>query len=127
MNSPDTAVQEGVSTMTSPTTRSAVAKSATTPQPIKALHLGSGDPVLLLHGFMLSPHCWEQVAVRLSSNCEGFAPAFAGHWGGDVVHGGSSDVPPLADRTKDKLDELVWRPCHIAGNSLGAWVGFELA
>ncbi|NEW37080.1 alpha/beta hydrolase, partial [Nocardia cyriacigeorgica] len=34
--------------------------------PIKALHVGSGDPVLLLHGFMLSPHCWEQVATRLS-------------------------------------------------------------
>jgi len=113
--------------MTSPTTRSAVAKSATTPQPIKALHLGSGDPLLLLHGFMLSPHCWEQVAVRLSSNCEVFAPAFAGHWGGDGVDGWSIDVHALADRIEDQLDELGWRTCHIAGNSLGAWVGFELA
>ncbi|MFQ6331025.1 alpha/beta fold hydrolase [Nocardia sp. CWNU-33] len=113
--------------MTSHTTTSAVAKSATDPQPIKALHLGSGDPVLLLHGFLLSPHSWEQVAIRLSSNCEVFAPAFAGHWGGGGVEGWSVDVYTLADRIEDQLDELGWRTCHIAGNSLGAWVGFELA
>ncbi|MEV6428776.1 alpha/beta hydrolase [Nocardia sp. NPDC051463] len=113
--------------MTSHTTTSTVAKSATDPHPIKALHLGSGDPVLLLHGFLLSPHCWEQVAIRLSSNCEVFAPAFAGHWGGGDVDGWSVDVYTLADRIEDQLDELGWRTCHIAGNSLGAWVGFELA
>ncbi|WP_227998640.1 alpha/beta fold hydrolase [Nocardia australiensis] len=124
---PDTAVQEGVSTMTSNTAKSAVAKSATTPQPIKALHSGSGYPVLLLHGFMLSPHCWEQVAVRLSSHCEVFAPALAGHWGGEAIDGWSVDVHALADRIEDQLDELGWRTCHIAGNSLGGWVGFELA
>ncbi|WP_433713637.1 alpha/beta fold hydrolase [Nocardia sp. CA-084685] len=104
-------------------------KSGTTnsPAPIKALHIGSGDPVLLLHGFMLSPHCWEQVALRLSAHCEVFAPAFAGHWGGEPIDGWSTDVHTLADRIEDQLDELGWRTCHIAGNSLGAWVGFELA
>ncbi|MET8878014.1 alpha/beta hydrolase [Nocardia sp. NPDC004604] len=95
--------------------------------PIKALHVGSGDPVLLLHGFMLSPHCWEQVALRLSSHCEVFAPAFAGHWGGEPIDGWSIDFHFLADRIEDQLDELGWRTCHIAGNSLGGWVGFELA
>lgn len=104
-------------------------KSGTTnsPAPIKALHIGSGDPVLLLHGFMLSPHCWEQVALRLSAHCEVFAPAFAGHWGGEPIDGWSTDVHALTDRIEDQLDELGWRTCHIAGNSLGAWVGFELA
>ncbi len=104
-------------------------KSGTTnsPAPIKALHIGSGDPVLLLHGFMLSPHCWEQVALRLSAHCEVFAPAFAGHWGGQPIDGWSTDIHTLADRIEDQLDELGWRTCHIAGNSLGAWVSFELA
>lgn len=107
-------------TMTSGTTKSTL-------MPIKALHLGSGDPVLLLHGFLLAPHCWEQVALRLSSHCEVFAPAFAGHWGGPEVDHWAVDVHALADRIEDQLDELGWRTCHIAGNSLGAWVGFELA
>jgi len=108
-------------------TMSSATKPATRRAPMKALHVGSGDPVLLLHGFMLSPHCWEQVALRLSSHCEVYAPAFAGHWGADPADGWSTDVPALADRIEDQLDELGWRTCHIAGNSLGGWVGFELA
>jgi pimeloyl-ACP methyl ester carboxylesterase len=100
---------------------------ANKPQPIKALHLGSGDPLLLLHGFMLSPHCWEQTAARLSTQCEVFAPAFAGHWGGAPADDGSVDVHTLADRIEDQLDDLGWRTCHIAGNALGGWVGVELA
>lgn len=95
--------------------------------PVRALHTGSGDPLLLLHGFMLSPHCWDQVAVRLAGTCEVFAPAFAGHRGGPALSGWYLDVDTLADRVEDQLDELGWRTCHIAGNSLGAWVGFELA
>ncbi|MEV0293378.1 alpha/beta hydrolase [Nocardia sp. NPDC050710] len=102
-------------------------ESDSRPKPIKALHLGSGDPLLLLHGFMLSPHCWEQTATRLATQCEVFAPAFAGHWGGGPADGWSMDVYTLADRIEDQLDELGWRTCHIAGNSLGGWVGVELA
>ncbi|MGW0248818.1 alpha/beta fold hydrolase [Nocardia goodfellowii] len=97
------------------------------PVPIKALHMGSGDPLLLLHGFMLSPHCWEQTATRLATQCEVFAPAFAGHWGGAPGDGWSTDIYTLADRIEDQLDEMGWRTCHIAGNSLGGWVGIELA
>jgi pimeloyl-ACP methyl ester carboxylesterase len=96
-------------------------------EPIKALHTGSGDPLLLLHGFMLSPHCWEQVAQRLSGTCEVFAPAFRGHWGGPELDGWYLDVAALADQIEDQVDEMGWRTCHIAGNSLGGWVGFELA
>ncbi|AHH15903.1 alpha/beta hydrolase family protein [Nocardia nova SH22a] len=95
--------------------------------PMTALHTGSGDPVLLLHGFMMSPHCWEEVAMRLSATCEVYAPAFAGHWGGSELNGWSTSVTELADRVEQQLDDLGWRTCHIAGNSLGGWVGFELA
>ena len=115
-------VPEGVTTMTSGTTN-----PRPSPAPMSALHTGSGDPLLLLHGVMMSPHCWEDVALRLSSTCEVFAPAFAGHWGGSEVDGARVDVELLADRVEAQLDELGWRTCHIAGNSLGGWVGFELA
>ncbi|GAB4583363.1 alpha/beta fold hydrolase [Nocardia sp. IFM 10818] len=108
--------------MTSGTTKPTVGLA-----PISALHTGSGDPLLLLHGFMMSPHCWEQVAQRMAGHCEVFAPAFTGHWGGPDFEGWYLDVSLLADRIEDQLDEMGWRTCHIAGNSLGAWVGFELA
>ncbi len=62
----------------------------------------------------------------MSAHCEVYAPAFAGHWGGPKVEGWSLDVYALADQIEDQLDELGWQTCHIAGNSLGAWVGLEL-
>ncbi|MFC8530840.1 alpha/beta fold hydrolase [Nocardia sp. NPDC057227] len=96
------------------------------PQPIAAINLGSGDPLLLLHGFLLSPHCWEQVAARMAARCEVFAPALPGHWGGPPVDG-PLDVGKLADEIERMLDEKGWRTCHIAGNSLGGWIGAELA
>ncbi|MGV9415758.1 alpha/beta fold hydrolase [Nocardia sp. NPDC003693] len=109
------------------TMTSGTAKPATPLAPMRALHTGSGDPLLLLHGFMMSPHCWEGVAERMASHCEVFAPAFTGHWGGPEFEGWYLDVSALADRVEDQLDEMGWRTCHIAGNSLGGWVGFELA
>ncbi|MFB7721667.1 MULTISPECIES: alpha/beta fold hydrolase [unclassified Nocardia] len=109
------------------TMTSGTAKPTAPLAPMRAIHTGSGDPLLLLHGFMMSPHCWEQVANRMASHCEVFAPAFTGHWGGPDLEGWYLDVSALADRVEDQLDELGWRTCHIAGNSLGGWVGFELA
>ncbi|MFE3188557.1 alpha/beta fold hydrolase [Nocardia sp. NPDC059240] len=106
---------------------SGTVKPSTPPAPLRALHTGSGEPLLLLHGFMMSPHCWEQVAQRMAGHCEVFAPAFAGHWGGPDFDGWYLDISALADRVEDQLDEMGWRTCHIAGNSLGGWVGFELA
>ncbi|WP_082393439.1 alpha/beta fold hydrolase [Nocardia arizonensis] len=97
------------------------------PKPVEALHIGSGDPLLLLHGFLLSPHSWEQTANRLATQCEVFAPALAGHWGSRVSDGWSTDIGTLADRVEAQLDALGWHTCHIAGNSLGGWLGIELA
>ncbi|WP_280462817.1 alpha/beta fold hydrolase [Nocardia carnea] len=102
--------------------------SATTaPEAVPALHLGSGEPLLLLHGVLLSPHCWEQTATLLAARCEVFAPALGGHWGGPEFPDGRYSAATLADRVEAQLDDLGWRTCHIAGNSLGGWVGFELA
>ncbi|MEU4312691.1 alpha/beta fold hydrolase [Nocardia sp. NPDC024068] len=99
----------------------------TSPGPVQALHLGSGSPLLLLHGVLLSPHCWERTADLLAARCEVFAPALAGHWGGTEFGDRRYTARTLADRVEAQLDELGWRTCHIAGNSLGGWVGFELA
>ncbi|MFH5208665.1 alpha/beta fold hydrolase [Antrihabitans sp. NCIMB 15449] len=97
-----------------------------TPQPTAALHLGSGEPVLLLQPFMLSPHVWRGVAERLAESYEVFAPAFAGHWGGPRLNGWDASASAIADAVEKQLDELGWNTCHIVGNSLGGWVGFEL-
>ncbi|MGV0741431.1 alpha/beta fold hydrolase [Mycolicibacterium sp. XJ870] len=91
------------------------------------IHLGSGEPILLLHPFLLSQSVWKYVAPQLAQTgrYEVFAPTMAGHNGGtrsplllDVAH--------LADEVEQRMDALGWTTAHIVGNSLGGWVAFEL-
>ncbi len=100
-------------------------KSAGTRQPI---HLGSGEPVLLLHPFLLSQAVWEGVARRLADTgrYEVFAPTMAGHNGGPRAGTWFLSSAVLADHVERQMDELGWETAHIVGNSLGGWVAFEL-
>ncbi len=91
------------------------------------IHLGSGEPILLLHPFLLSQSVWKYVAPQLAQTgrYEVYAPTMAGH------HGGARaplllDVATLADDVERHLDQLGWCTAHIVGNSLGGWVAFEL-
>ncbi len=96
-----------------------------TRQPI---HLGSGEPVLLLHPFLLSQAVWEGVARRLADTgrYEVFAPTMAGHNGGPRAGTWFLSSAVLADHVERQMDELGWDTAHIVGNSLGGWVAFEL-
>ncbi|AFM15969.1 putative hydrolase or acyltransferase of alpha/beta superfamily [Mycolicibacterium chubuense NBB4] len=92
------------------------------------IHLGSGEPVLLLHPFMMSQNVWKDVAPRLADTgrYEVFAPTMAGHNGGRKNRSWLLDSATLADDVERYLDELGWDTAHIVGNSLGGWVAFEL-
>ncbi|MEV0670813.1 alpha/beta hydrolase [Mycobacterium sp. NPDC050441] len=91
------------------------------------IHLGSGEPILLLHPFLLSQSVWKYVAPQLAQTgrYEVFAPTMAGHHGG--AHAPMLlDVASLADDVERRLDALGWTTAHVVGNSLGGWVAFEL-
>ncbi|SPM28646.1 alpha/beta fold hydrolase [Mycobacterium terramassiliense] len=92
------------------------------------IHLGSGEPILLLHPFLLSQAVWEDVAQRLADTgrYEVFAPTMAGHNGGPKAGTWFLSSEVLADHVERQLDELGWKTAHIVGNSLGGWVAFEL-
>ncbi|MCH9668410.1 MAG: alpha/beta hydrolase [Actinomycetia bacterium] len=92
------------------------------------IHLGSGEPVLLLHPFMMSQNVWRNVAPRLADTgrYEVFAPTMAGHNGGRKSTSWLLDSNTLADDVERYLDELGWESAHIVGNSLGGWVAFQL-
>jgi pimeloyl-ACP methyl ester carboxylesterase len=91
------------------------------------IHLGSGEPMLLLHPFMMSQSVWKGVAPLIADTgrYEVFAPTMLSHNGGPrgpfFLHSGS-----LADDIERRLDELGWDTAHVVGNSLGGWVAFEL-
>jgi pimeloyl-ACP methyl ester carboxylesterase len=92
------------------------------------IHLGSGEPVLLLHPFLISQVVWQKVAPQLADTgrYEVFAPTMAGHNGGPRAGTWFLSSAVLADHVERQLDQLGWDTCHIVGNSLGGWVAFEL-
>jgi pimeloyl-ACP methyl ester carboxylesterase len=92
------------------------------------IHVGSGEPVLLLHPFLMSQTVWEVVAHQLADTgrYEVFAPTMAAHNGGPASRTWLLNSSLLADHVERQLDELGWETAHIVGNSLGGWVAFEL-
>jgi pimeloyl-ACP methyl ester carboxylesterase len=91
------------------------------------IHLGSGEPMLLLHPFMMSQNVWKRVAPLIADTgrYEVFAPTMPGHNGG-TKGPFFLDSASLADDVERRMDALGWDTAHIVGNSLGGWVAFEL-
>jgi pimeloyl-ACP methyl ester carboxylesterase len=92
------------------------------------IHVGSGEPILLLHPFLCSQNVWRTVADQLADtgHFEVLAPTMIGHNGG--VRSGTwfLDTATLVDDIERRMDRLGWDTAHVVGNSLGGWVAFEL-
>jgi pimeloyl-ACP methyl ester carboxylesterase len=89
---------------------------------------GSGESVVLLHGFTGTWHHWRPLLEPLAARYEVIAPTLAGHDGGppyppdcDITFGQG------ADSLEQHLDELGVQSAHIVGNSMGGALGLELA
>ena len=92
------------------------------------IHLGSGEPIVMLHPFHCSQNVWRTVADQLAETgrFEVFAPTMVGHHGGPKADSWFLDTSALVDDVERRMDQLGWQTAHIVGNSLGGWVAFEL-
>jgi pimeloyl-ACP methyl ester carboxylesterase len=90
--------------------------------------VGTGTPLLLLHGVGSIWRAWSPVLPYLEPHHDVIVPTLAGHGGGPPL---GPDIAPsvdaLADDIEKALDLLSLDKVHIAGNSLGGWLGIELA
>ena len=86
---------------------------------------GSGPPLVLLHGFVDTWRCWELVLPMLERHHDVLALTLAGHAGGPVVE--SAGEFTVADAAERAMGEAGFETAHIAGNSLGGYVAFQLA
>jgi pimeloyl-ACP methyl ester carboxylesterase len=85
------------------------------------------EPLLLIHGLGASKSVWDPVVPLLSPEREVIALDLPGF-------GAAPSLPPgveptalaLAEALRDQLEALGTPRPHVAGNSLGAWVGLEL-
>ncbi|MBF6328965.1 alpha/beta fold hydrolase [Nocardia transvalensis] len=87
---------------------------------------GRGEPLLLVHGMLLTWQSWGTVLDELASDYEVLAPTLPGHWGGPQAQR-PAGITALADFVESVLDETGWSTAHLVGNSLGGWLVLELA
>jgi pimeloyl-ACP methyl ester carboxylesterase len=91
-------------------------------------HAGSGEPLVLLHGFTDTWRGWTPILAALSAHHEVYAWSLAGHVGGDPW---DRSVPltitTSVDVVERQLDALGLDRVHVVGNSLGGWLALELA
>jgi len=78
--------------------------------------------IVLLHGFMDSPHTWDLMRPYLGAE-DVLAPALPGHLGGPPLRG-DFDFSSYVERV---LDEAGVQRAHLVGNSLGGYVALVLA
>ena len=89
---------------------------------------GTGSPLLLLHGVSVTWRTWHPVLEHLEPHHEVLAPTLLGHAGAAAFAPGAAlSIGMLADGIEEELDRAGLDTVHIAGNSLGGWIGIELA
>jgi pimeloyl-ACP methyl ester carboxylesterase len=89
---------------------------------------GSGEPVLLVHGFTGTWHHWRPLLDGLGARYEVIAPTLAGHDGGPPFPSGvAMSFAGATDSLEAHLDELGVDTAHVVGNSLGGGLALELA
>ncbi len=88
---------------------------------------GSGEPVVLLHGFTGTWHHWRPILAELVGRYDVIAPTLAGHAGGPAFEADELSLEAAADHLTGHLDDLGVETAHIVGNSMGGALGIELA
>jgi len=87
----------------------------------------SGEPLLLIHGLGASKSVWDPVVPTLSFERQVIALDLPGFGAAPSLPG---DVEPtalhLAEALREQLRARGIESAHVAGNSLGGWVGLEL-
>jgi pimeloyl-ACP methyl ester carboxylesterase len=94
------------------------------------LEEGAGAPVLLIHGSgagVSAAANWYATIGPLSEQLQVLAPELAGFGFSGAVEGGVYSMQGWVDQLVAFLDAKGLDRVHLVGNSLGAWVGLELA
>lgn len=86
---------------------------------------GSGDPVLLLHGFPQTGECWRAVAERLAKSHRVIVPDLPGF--GRSAAPPSYDADAVARLLGGLLDELDASPATVVGHDWGGSLAFAMA
>lgn len=89
---------------------------------------GTGEPLVLIHGFAGSWRNWEPVLEPLEERHDVLAVALRGHALGRPLDGGVQvSSAALVDAVAADMDAAGFETAHLVGNSLGGRIALELA
>lgn len=86
--------------------------------------IGSGPPVVLIHGMVNSSRHWREVALRLAERHTVIAPDLIGH-GDSATPRGDYSLGAHAAAIRDLLVAIGVGPATIVGHSLGGGVAMQ--
>jgi pimeloyl-ACP methyl ester carboxylesterase len=86
--------------------------------------IGSGPPVVLIHGMINSSRHWETVAMRLAGSHQVIAPDLIGH-GDSATPRGDYSLGAHAASIRDLLAAIGVESATIVGHSLGGGVAMQ--
>lgn len=87
---------------------------------------GSGEPLVLIHGFTDTWRTWELMLPVLEQTHDVLALTLPGHAGGPPLPDPLTENA-LADAVAAAMDEAGFATAHIVGNSLGGYLALQLA
>jgi pimeloyl-ACP methyl ester carboxylesterase len=97
-------------------------------EPLTQSRVGSGEPLLLLHGLGLSWRSWLPILGALKPHHDVIALDLPGFGDSAPLPEGLSPTPArLVDAVECELDRLGIDAAAVVGNSLGGWLALELA
>jgi pimeloyl-ACP methyl ester carboxylesterase len=87
---------------------------------------GNGQPLLLLHGFPLDHHLWDEVAALLEDTFDLIIPDLRGFGQSETVDSPYT-MDDYASDIAGLLDQLNIQKAAIAGHSMGGYVALAFA
>jgi pimeloyl-ACP methyl ester carboxylesterase len=96
---------------------------------VRVMEAGSGDPLLFLHGWGLSPQTYAAgITALTAAGIRVIAPALPGFGGSDGPALRDISLPAYAGRIGALLDVLeIDKPAFVVGHSFGGGVAIQLA
>lgn len=96
--------------------------------PLSAAYLeaGSGHPLLMLHGFLGSSHCWRSLTEQLQSDFRCISLDLLG-FGDSAKPVLRYDVATEVAFVRAFVEALELSPCAVVGHSFGGWVASAYA